>query len=167
MQSVDFEAFFADTYPSVVRALAFALRDRGAAEDAAQEAFAKAHRKWKAVATAARPAAWVYVVAVRDARRRLDRLDRIEQRAAQAGPRGPVRDPLDGVVDAADASTLLASLSARQRMAVVLRYWADLDEASIAEAMGCARGTVKATLSQALARLRVAVTANGEVCSAE
>lgn len=136
---MDFEAFFADTYPPVVRALAFALRNRGAAEDAAQEAFAKAHRKRKSVAATESPAAWVYVVAVRDARRRLGRLERIEQRAAQALG-GPARDPLDGVVAAADTSQLLSSLSARQRMAVVLRYWADLDEASIAEAMGCARG---------------------------
>ena len=37
----------------------------------------------------------------------------------------------------------------------MLRYLADLPLAEVAEAMGCAVGTVKATLHQALGSLRV------------
>jgi RNA polymerase sigma factor (sigma-70 family) len=158
--AVDFDAFFAATYPSVVRALAYALGDRGAAEDAAQDAFAKAYRRWATVSEADRPAAWVYVVAVRDARRRLARVERIEQRMVDVDAvarLGGGRDPADGLADEADFLVALRSLPARQRLAVVLRYWGDLDEASMAQAMGCARGTVKATLSAALAKLRVFV----------
>jgi len=149
---VDFEAFFAQHYAPVVRALAWALRDRAAAEDAAQEAFAKAYRKWGQVGRFDRPEGWVYVVAARDARRRLARLERLEQRVADTRPPAGVVDP-----EFDDLGPLLASLTARQRVAVVLRYWGDLDEASMAEAMGCARGTVKATLAHALGKLRVQV----------
>lgn len=48
----------------------------------------------------------------------------------------------------------LASLTARQRAVVVLRVFDDLPEAQVAQVLGCAVGTVKSTLSQALARLR-------------
>lgn len=149
---MDFDAFFAEAYPSVVRALGFALGDQGAAEDAAQEAFAKAYRRWPSVSQGERPAAWVYVVAVRDARRRLARLERLERRVAER----PGAEAAVDVSGDADMVAAVAALPPRQRLAVVLRYWADLDEAAMAEAMGCARGTVKATLSAALRKLRVA-----------
>jgi RNA polymerase sigma factor (sigma-70 family) len=47
----------------------------------------------------------------------------------------------------------LRALPARQREALVLRYYADLSEAEIARAMGVSRGTVKSTTSRAVAAL--------------
>jgi RNA polymerase sigma factor (sigma-70 family) len=41
-------------------------------------------------------------------------------------------------------------LSERQRQVLVLRYWSDLSEAEIAQALGLSRGTVKSTASRAL-----------------
>lgn len=61
---------------------------------------------------------------------------------------------------AADVTTrvavrqVLAALTDRQRAVVVLRLFDDLPEAQVALILGCAVGTVKATMSQALARLR-------------
>ena len=54
-----------------------------------------------------------------------------------------------------DLERAIAALSPRQRAAVDLYYFVDLDVATIAAVMGCAPGTVKATLSQARDRLRV------------
>jgi RNA polymerase sigma-70 factor, ECF subfamily len=54
-----------------------------------------------------------------------------------------------------DLERAVASLSDRQRMAVDLHYYVGLDVASCAQVMRCAEGTVKATLHQARARLRV------------
>lgn len=51
----------------------------------------------------------------------------------------------------------LASLSPRQRTAMVLRYVDDLDLAGLAEAMGCSTGTAKSHLSRGLTRLRALV----------
>lgn len=48
----------------------------------------------------------------------------------------------------------LASLPLRQRMTVVLRYFADMTEAQTAEAMGCTVGTVKSQTVKALDSLR-------------
>jgi DNA-directed RNA polymerase specialized sigma24 family protein len=48
----------------------------------------------------------------------------------------------------------LETLTDRQRTVVVLRIFDDLTEAQVARVLGCAIGTVKSTMSQALARLR-------------
>lgn len=44
----------------------------------------------------------------------------------------------------------LKELTERQREVLVLRYWSDLSEAQIADALGLSRGTVKSTASRAL-----------------
>ena len=48
----------------------------------------------------------------------------------------------------------LGDLPPRQRAVVVLRFYEDLTERDIAEALGCAVGTVKSQLSRALSTLR-------------
>jgi RNA polymerase sigma-70 factor (sigma-E family) len=58
------------------------------------------------------------------------------------------------VADRDTVITLLASLPARQRAAVVLRYWAGLSEREIADTLRCSPGTVKSQISRALATLR-------------
>jgi RNA polymerase sigma factor (sigma-70 family) len=48
----------------------------------------------------------------------------------------------------------LARLRPRQRAAVFLRYYLDLSEADIADALECRPGTVKSLLSRALTALK-------------
>jgi len=48
----------------------------------------------------------------------------------------------------------LMSLPLGQRSVVVLRFWLDMTEAQVAEALGCSVGTVKTQGSRALAKLR-------------
>ena len=48
----------------------------------------------------------------------------------------------------------LGSLTNRQRAVLVLRVFDDLSTAQVAQVLDCSAGTVKATLSQALAKLR-------------
>jgi RNA polymerase sigma-70 factor (ECF subfamily) len=146
----DYEAFFARNYGPVLRAVTLAVGDPVGAEDAVQEAFARAYRRWRSVAAMERPVAWVHVVAVNVARKDWQRAERRSFRPAEASV---VVDDVDpGTLDLRDA---LAQLTARQRAAVVLRYLADLSTRDVARALGCAEGTVKATLHQALHKLRV------------
>lgn len=58
------------------------------------------------------------------------------------------------IVERARVATALAALPARQRLAVVLRFYEDLSEAEAAEVMGCRTGTVKSMTSRGAARLR-------------
>jgi RNA polymerase sigma-70 factor (ECF subfamily) len=55
---------------------------------------------------------------------------------------------------------LVRALPERQRVAIVLRYVADLTEPDIAAVMGIARGTVASTLASARDRLGEALTAS-------
>ena len=146
-----FDEFFAAHYRGVVVALELALLDRSLAEDAAQEAFVRALRRWRTVAHTDRPATWVYVVAMREARRQLRR--RLGQPSG-IDP-GTAMDVADAVTDGVSLREGLARLPPRQRQAVTLRFLADLSVADIARAMGCKQGTVKSTLHAALANLRV------------
>jgi RNA polymerase sigma-70 factor (ECF subfamily) len=149
--NADFDAFFAEHQVPVVRALTLALGDRARAEDAAQEAFAKAHRQWRRVAMMDRPVAWVYVVALNKARR--DRRRELEAPAPDILGEAP--DPAAAVTVGVSVRAALDQLAPRQRLAVVLRYLADLQVDEVAAAMGCTVGTAKATLHTARARLRI------------
>jgi len=69
---------------------------------------------------------------------------------------GDAPDTAGAVVEPSDGSLLqlLACLPRQQRAVMVMRYYLDLSEAQIAEALGCSAGTVKSTASRAIARLR-------------
>jgi len=149
---VTFEEFFRDRYVEVVRSMRLMVGDHARAEELAQEAFSRACRHWRRVRNLDRPVAWVYVVATNEARREWRR----DQRAAATPVAAqPLDDTTGPLATALDVRAALGRLTDRQRAAVVLRYVADLPVAEIAEVMGCAPGTVKATLHQALAHMRV------------
>jgi RNA polymerase sigma factor (sigma-70 family) len=146
----DFDEFFFEHYARVVASLRLAGGDLGDAEDAAQDGFAKAMQRWGSVSLMDRPATWVYVVAVRELRRRA-------RRGSDSAdvPNADVPDHAEGVVSTEVVAQALRSLPPRQRLAVVLRFHADLTVTEVARAMSCSDGTVKSTLHTALVRLRV------------
>ena len=153
MGGIAFDEFYESYFERVARALVVAGADRDQAREASQEAFARALRRWRKVRDMDRPDAWVYVVAMnqlrdhwrRDERRR-ERESRVDDSAA---------DNTGGVATRLSVREAIATLPPRQRQAVVLRYLADLPLADVADAMGCATGTVKATLHQAMKAMRV------------
>jgi RNA polymerase sigma-70 factor (ECF subfamily) len=149
MEQRDFDGFYATHFDDVARAISLAAGDRELARDATQEAFARALRRWRTVRDMDRPDGWVYVVAMnqlRDHWRRLERRRPTEQITV---------DTSGAVVTRLSVRDAIATLPPRQRQAVVLRYLADLPLADVATAMGCALGTVKATLHEALRAMRV------------
>jgi RNA polymerase sigma-70 factor (sigma-E family) len=151
----DFESFFADEYGEVLRTVALAIGDRARAEEVTQEAFARAYRRWRTVSRANRPAAWVYVVALNAERSRFRRESRVDPDRAPEDR--PGRDPIEPALARVEVQRLLDRLPPRQRAAIVLRYLGDLTVPEVARALGCADGTVKSTLHDALRNLRVAM----------
>jgi RNA polymerase sigma-70 factor (ECF subfamily) len=143
-----FEAFYDERYDAVRRGLSAAFRDPLLAEEAAQEAFTRAYMHWRRVSQMDRPDGWVYVVAVRVAARR-----RPGVAGGEAG--SSTEDFAEDVVNQATLRAATDRLPPRQRIAIVLRYLADLPVDDVAAAMGCAPGTVKSTLHSALARLHI------------
>jgi RNA polymerase sigma-70 factor (ECF subfamily) len=139
-----FDELFAREYDAVVRALTVAAGDRNRAEEWAQDAFATAFRRWRAVSETERPVTWIYVVALRKGRRDLRR------DASRPQPQTPAgRDVAHDVATAADIRSAIATLPPRQRTVVVMTYFGGLSTAEIANGLGIAQGTVKATLHQA------------------
>jgi RNA polymerase sigma-70 factor (ECF subfamily) len=110
-------------------------------------------RGWRKVREMDRPDGWVYVVAMNQLRDRWRRGERRRERAPELAD--GAADNTSAVVTRLSVREAIATLPARQRQAVVLRYLADLSLADVADAMGCATGTVKATLHQAMQSMRV------------
>jgi RNA polymerase sigma factor (sigma-70 family) len=69
-------------------------------------------------------------------------------------PETLVEGPADLVNERTALLAALRQLPPRQREVIVLRYWADLTDTQIADALGCSPGTVRSQLSRALAKLR-------------
>jgi RNA polymerase sigma-70 factor (ECF subfamily) len=143
---MDFAEHFDRTAPGLVRLCYLATLDREAAADAAQEALARAWRHWDRVsAPGSNPAAWTRTVALNLCRSRWRAL----ARQARLGPQAwTVTARLDDLPDL-DLRRALTRLPQRQREAVVLHYWADLDVAACAAAMGVTTGSVKRHLARA------------------
>ena len=153
MGGMAFDEFYESYFDRVGRALVLAGADRDLARDAAQEAFARALRRWRKVREMDRPDGWVYVVAMNQLRDHWRRNERRRERAPELGD--GATDNTYAVATRLSVRDAIATLPARQRQAVVLRYLADLSLADVADAMGCATGTVKATLHQAMQSMRV------------
>jgi RNA polymerase sigma-70 factor (sigma-E family) len=142
-----FEALYTERYTALVRLAYLMLGSVHDAEEVVQEAFAELHRRWGMIQA---PAGYVRTSVVNGCRHRQRRAAMARQREQRSLPpdtatSGPPGDPL------ADA---IARLPERQRAVIVLRYFEDMSEAEIAEAIGCRRGTVKSLASRALAELR-------------
>ena len=150
----DFDEFFFEHYARVVGSLRLACGEVSEAEDAAQEAFAKAMVRWRSVSVMDRPATWVYVVAVRELRRRSGGRDELIG-AGRDHEGAALPDHAGAVVTAAVIERALQALPPRQRLAVVLRFHGDLTVREVGRAMRCSEGTVKSTLHAALERLRI------------
>ncbi|HEX6359701.1 sigma-70 family RNA polymerase sigma factor [Actinophytocola sp.] len=148
-----FDALFDECFEPMKR-LAFLL---GAddPENIAQEAFVRLHSRWPTLVDQDKALAYLRRTVVNLSRSRLRHL-----RVVRRAPRERNRD-------AASAESLalanravwdvLTTLTRRQRQVLVLRYWLDLDQQAIADTLGLAVGTVKATIHQAMAALRTAL----------
>ena len=114
--------------PRLVGSLALYCGDRGVAEDLAQEALARAWARWRHVSALDVPERWVYRTAFNLARSRFRRLA-VEQRVHRLVP---VPSPLPDTATAVAVRAAVSALPARQRAAIVARYYLDLDVAASA-----------------------------------
>lgn len=151
----EFDAFFRSVFPRLVAVASRVTGDRGAAEDAALEAMAKAHLRWKRVGSYDRPDRWVVKVAVNEALRRLPRTAPLPEAAV-------VGDPADAVVLRQTLAAALGGLPRRQREVIALRYLAGLPEVEVAETLRISHGTVKTHLRRGLQRLRLDIGARAK-----
>jgi RNA polymerase sigma-70 factor, ECF subfamily len=122
------------------------VRDRDLARDVVQDAFASAVRKRRSFRHNGPLDAWLWRIVVRAAIGEARRPRRPERTICGSEPQSPPADD--------DVRGAIAALPDRQRVALFLRYYADLDYRTIADVLGVEVGTVSASLSAAHASLR-------------
>jgi RNA polymerase sigma-70 factor (sigma-E family) len=127
--------------------------DRAAAEDLVQDALVETFRRWSRIERPDARFAYARRVLTRTATRRWRSETRIlEVTTPDPAPWSKPDDSTDADVGL-DVRAALGGLSTKQRAVMVLRYYEDLTEAQIAEALGCSRGSVKKHASRAMAAL--------------
>jgi RNA polymerase sigma-70 factor (ECF subfamily) len=146
----ELERLYRGSFRRFVRVALAITRDEDAAVEAVQEAFIRAIRGRRGFRGEGSLEAWVWRGVVNEAKRIATR--------PQVEFVGDVAESGNGAVDE-DTGTraLVAALPERQRFAVFLRYYADLDYQTIGDVLEIETGTVSATLHAAHRTLRAAI----------
>ncbi len=147
-EGLDFDDFYGREYGRIV-ALGYALTgDRGAAEDAAQDAFLAAHRDWDRIGRYDAPGAWVRRVVVNRSRSRFRRRGRESSALARVASAEPAFTEAR-YDESEEFWRAVRALPPKLARCVVLHYVDDLDAAAIADVLGVARSTVRVHLHRA------------------
>jgi RNA polymerase sigma-70 factor (sigma-E family) len=151
-------ALYTAHYRSLVRLAALLLDDVGAAEEVVQDAYVKMHGAWRRIREPEAAVGYLRTTVVNLARSRLRHRQVVRRHLPKPLPDAPSAE--QGALDRLERDRLLGALRAlptRQRECLVLRYYGDLSEVQIAEAMGISTGAVKSHASRGMAALRVAL----------
>jgi RNA polymerase sigma-70 factor (sigma-E family) len=151
---VTFEEFVHSRGAALVRFARLLTGDDHRADDLVQDVLAKAFVQWRKVSGADRPDVYV--------RRMLVNANASWWRRRSSGELSVAEPPehqVDGDIGAVIAERdrlwrLVARLPVKQRTVLVLRYYEDLDDQTIAEILGCSPVTVRTTAQRALTTLR-------------
>ena len=145
-------------YRALVRLAALLVRDVPTAEEVVQDAFAAMRDGWDRLENADKALAYLHQAVVNRARSVLRHRAVVGKNPPEAPPDMPSAE--HGALASLERSAIVAvlrQLPARQREAIVLRYYADLSEAEIAATMGISRGAVKSHAARGMAALRAAL----------
>jgi RNA polymerase sigma-70 factor (sigma-E family) len=158
-----FAEFYAARKDPCLRALVAGGTDRGAAEEAVSEAFARAWAAWPKVSRHPSPSAWVVRTALnhhvsrwRRTRREVALTADLAAGVVGHAPSHPERD---------DLLRAVAELPQRQRQVVALRIFLDLDTKQTAQVLDLSPGTVTAHLHRAMTSLRATISSDLGACS--
>lgn len=148
---LDVAGLYAAHRRSLVRLAILLVDDEASAEDVVQDAFAALVRRRRKIRDHGAALGYLRTSVVNGARSALRR--RRAARAYVAPVDAPPARPEEMALLAEEHRAVLGALGElgeRQREVLVLRYWADLSEAEIAEATGISRGAVKSAASRGL-----------------
>ena len=153
-ESLPFEEFFDREKTGLYGALCLVVHDRHEAEDLTQDAFVRVFERWDRVSMMDDPRGYLYRTAMNVFRSRYRRAMLALKRTTWAAPTDDVAE-----VEARDATVrALATLSPRQRAAVVLTDLLGFRSDEAAEMLGIRASTVRMHASRAHAALKVTMT---------
>jgi DNA-directed RNA polymerase specialized sigma24 family protein len=143
----ELEALYRAGYGAYARVAAAIAGDPARGADAVHDAFASAIERLDSYRGEAPLEAWVWRIVIRAAGAGRAPTAQVTRCYLQ-GPESAAAEGEPGI------RALVAALPERQRLAIFLRYFADLDYRAIADALGVEVGTVSATLNAAHRSLR-------------
>jgi RNA polymerase sigma-70 factor (sigma-E family) len=149
-----FRDYVAERSRSLLRTAFVLTGNRADAEDLVQAALAKTYQAWDRIEDRGALDGYVRRAMVNTHiswwRRR-----RLEEYPTDVIPDQVVADPSVASDQYETLRRAIDRLPQRMRTAVVLRYFEDMTEAEIAAVLGISLGTVKSTVSRAVAKLRI------------
>ena len=159
------EELYAAHWRSLVRLAVLLVRDVPTAEEVVQDAFVAVHGRWSRLREHDKALAYLRQCVVNGARSVLRRRGTAARYAAREEG---LADPARALAPSAEQEAAvgdrravvldaLARLPERQREVLALRYYVDLSEADIADALGISRGAVKSHASRGSSALRASL----------
>lgn len=144
----DFESFFRDEYPRLVRALYLLTGGKGEAEDVAQEAMARVYERWGRIQRMESPTGYLYRVAMNLQRRRVGRLLSRRETSLPGS-----QDTTGSVEMRSDLMRALQRLAPGYRE-VLVAAWLGLETRETARIFAIKESSVRSRLTRARAALK-------------
>lgn len=151
-----FERFVREHTDTLYRTAFLLAGNRHDAEDLLQDTLVRLYPKWDRVTAADKPIAYVQRSLANRAVSRFRSPERRAESRWELPERWDASDVAENVAVSRTVWQLLGTLSARQRAALVLRYFHDLPEPEVATALGCRPATVRSLVSRGVAAMRTA-----------
>lgn len=146
-----FEEFFEAEYPHLCEALYLLTGDPFEAEEVAQEAMTRVLERWERIHSMDSPAGYVYRTAMNLNR---NRIRRIAVRARRVFDAEPSQDHSSKVGEQQDVRRALAKISTREREALVLVDWLQMNADEASKVLGIKASSVRVRLHRGRANLR-------------
>ena len=153
---------YSNHYRSLVRLAGLLVRDEPTAEEVVQECFIAMHDGWQRLREEDKALSYLKQAVVNRSRSVLRHRSVVDRNAPKPAPDMPSAE--QGAITGLERSAVISALRAlpdRQRQALVLRYYADLSEAQIAEMMGISKGAVKSHTARGMSSLRAVLERTG------
>jgi RNA polymerase sigma-70 factor (sigma-E family) len=142
-------------YNQLVRLAVMLVHDLQTGEEVVQDAFEAMHLAWRRLRDTEKALSYLRQAIVNRSRSVLRHRKVVEMHAPKPAPdEQSAEHAAMTLIERSAVTSALRSLPARQREAVVLRYYGDFSEADIAKAMGISRGAVKSHTARAMAALK-------------
>lgn len=155
----DYTSFVQSQWTPLFRTAYLLTGDYQLAEDLLQTTLTKVYLAWPKVSRTQHPSAYVRKMLSNQAvswwRRKAS--SEVSVREVTVADAVSFRDHGDTVAETHVVWEALSTLAPRQRAVIILRYYEDMSESEIADALGMSSGTVKSTASAARARLSATI----------
>jgi RNA polymerase sigma-70 factor (sigma-E family) len=151
---------YAAHWHALVRLAYLMVHDITLAEDITQDALVAVHQRWGRLRDSHAALGYVRRTIVNRARSALRHQGVVDRYARRTGAQESVVSAEHSAmahVEHEEMLLALQQLSEKQREVLILRYYSELSEAEIADALGISRGAVKTHAHRGLARLRAAI----------